>query len=111
MSAHNVQAQFYAPSHNPFYYACVAHTVITCPIQSAFTATQLAQLEASGCVVFVYDTGATNFVTPGIKSMHSLQSTSDTVSGVDAVPVIGTGVLQLHLPTQLHASASLHDIY
>ena len=42
--------------------------------------------------------------------MHSLRSISGTISGVGAIPIIGTGVLQLHLPQQLHANSSLHDI-
>ena len=84
--------------------------MMACPIASAFTAAELNTLEANGCVVYIFDTGATHSVAPGTKSMHSLRSISGTISGVGAIPIIGTGVLQLHLPHQLHTNSSLDDI-
>ena len=120
VSVNNAQAQidgqrinqfFASPAQptNPFY-AFPAHAMMACPIASAFTAAELNTLEANGCVVYIFDTGATHSVAPGTKSMHSLRSISGTISGVGAIPIIGTGVLQLHLPQQLHANSSLHDI-
>lgn len=79
-------------------------------LHNSFTLHELSELESVGLVPYIFDTGASTSVVPGLKGVSDLESLSVTLSGVGAIPIIGTGMLHLHVSCNLHANSSFQDM-
>ena len=109
----HVQAQFDSQPNTqgrtPFY-ANMAHPHQSCPVVNSFTPQELLELESAGFVPYIFDTGANASVVPGPKGVVDQEPLSGTLSGVGAIPIIGTGTLELHVSKNLHANSSFQDV-
>ncbi|MEM6713373.1 MAG: 3,4-dihydroxy-2-butanone-4-phosphate synthase, partial [Pseudomonadota bacterium] len=63
------------------------------PVLTSFTPQELSELE-----------------TAGLKGVVDQEPLSGTLSGVGAMPIIGTGTLELHVSKNLHANSSFRDV-